>query len=153
MRIFHYHVDTGEFVGQGVARPDPLEAGRYLVPRHATTKAPPKSGANEVAVYQSGGWSLVPDHRGAVYWTADGARAEVEGIGETVPVDALDAPPPLDLVAEKEAAIAEAVRIEEEKRLDAIRAQIAPEIEAATNLDQVRAIRDAKRQAVKGGAK
>ncbi|MGR3486034.1 MAG: hypothetical protein ACU0BF_11865, partial [Paracoccaceae bacterium] len=71
----------------------PIE-GRPLIPAHATTTPPPETGAHEAAVWDGAAWSVVADHRGAVYWTADGARHRIDALGETPPDDALDAPPP-----------------------------------------------------------
>jgi hypothetical protein len=93
MKVYHYHSETGEFLGEGVARRDPLDGGRYLVPGYATDQAPPKAGAGQVAVHTGGEWQVLQDNRGAVYWTPEGARVEIEAIGDAVPPDAMDAPP------------------------------------------------------------
>lgn len=95
MQVFHYHPDTGEFIGQSAARPNPLEAGRFLVPRHATTQEVPKGEPDQVAVYEAGQWVARPDFRGVIYWTREGEERQIAQIGETVPADALDAPPDL----------------------------------------------------------
>lgn len=40
MQIHHYHELTGVYLGKSTAEPDPMEPGRWLVPAHATDKAP-----------------------------------------------------------------------------------------------------------------
>lgn len=57
MQIFHYHHDTGEFLGVGVADPSPLEPGVYLVPAHATTVPAPRPESGKVRVWRSGVWT------------------------------------------------------------------------------------------------
>lgn len=44
MQIFHYYPETGEFLGQSTAMPDPLEEGSFLVPAYATDTPPRKRG-------------------------------------------------------------------------------------------------------------
>lgn len=39
--IYHYSQADGEYLGDGKARPDPMEPGRWLIPAWATDKAPP----------------------------------------------------------------------------------------------------------------
>ena len=82
MQIYHYNQNTGELTGQTNARPDPLEPGRWLIPKHATTIAPPTIGENEVAVFASGAWTLQPDYRTTPVWdTATAEPVQMDGIG------------------------------------------------------------------------
>ena len=71
-----------------------MQPGQFLVPAHATTQAPPETGADQVAVFAAGAWAVQPDFRGRIYWTPEGVEVEISAIGETVPADALDAAPP-----------------------------------------------------------
>ena len=40
MNIFHYHPETLEYLGKGLADPDPLSPGKYLLPAFSTTTRP-----------------------------------------------------------------------------------------------------------------
>lgn len=96
--IYHFDPDTGIFVGTGVADPDPMNEGGFLVPAFAAETPPPTAGANEAAVFEGGAWILVPDWRGHTYWLPDCSQHTIEALGETPPPDALGAcpPPPLE---------------------------------------------------------
>lgn len=68
MIIYNYDEFTGIYIGESEASLDPEETriqGKnvYLIPDFATTKKPPKTKQNEVAVYNNG-WEKVPDYRG-----------------------------------------------------------------------------------------
>ncbi|MFI9653962.1 hypothetical protein ABGV17_04420 [Guyparkeria sp. GHLCS8-2] len=115
MDIFHLHPQTGEFVGQGKADPDPLNDGEFLIPANAVPTAPPTAGHNEAAVYSKGQWSLVPDYRGTEYWLADGSHHEISELGIEMPADALDSPPPkqiADLATDKIDTLEQALQAE-----------------------------------------
>lgn len=92
--IYSVHPLTREFLGEGLADPDPLEPGRWLIPAHAFIEAPPEVGEHEKAVMSDMGWRVVADQRGAVYWTDDGERHVISVLGERVPDGALLEPPP-----------------------------------------------------------
>lgn len=68
MKIYHYSRATGEYRGTGTADPDPLRPGGYLIPANSTTQAPPATGGNEVAVFETGQWVVKADYRGHVYY-------------------------------------------------------------------------------------
>ncbi|MGE5553289.1 MAG: tail fiber assembly protein [Betaproteobacteria bacterium] len=58
-RIYHYHPETGEYLGESEARESPLEPGVFLLPAHATFEAPPEAGPGQVAVFNAGVWHLM----------------------------------------------------------------------------------------------
>jgi hypothetical protein len=60
MNIFHYHPDTGIYLGQGKADESPLEPGVWLIPAHATEQEPPQPGEGEHAIWTDEGWDVQP---------------------------------------------------------------------------------------------
>lgn len=86
--------DDGYLIGTVAADPDPLTPGNWLIPRGCVGTAPPALGANETAHWAGGAWTKRPDHRGRVYWLADGSRHEITARGVALPEGALDAAPP-----------------------------------------------------------
>jgi len=93
MEIHNYSPQTGEYLGASVARPDPLEDGRYLVPANATTESPPSVKDFEVAVYNNG-WAVKKDYRGVKYWDTDKNQYEIKDIDEVVPEGYISVAPP-----------------------------------------------------------
>jgi hypothetical protein len=59
MNIFHYHPETGVYLGQGQADESPLEPGVWLIPAHATSAEPPVTGEGEQATW-NGAWAVEP---------------------------------------------------------------------------------------------
>jgi hypothetical protein len=98
MNVYHFNPGTGEYEGQEQAQIDPLESklqGKpvYLLPANATFTPPPGAGKNTVLVWQGGVWNILPDHRGAKYWDADGEH-QITEIGDTIPDGVARQPPP-----------------------------------------------------------
>jgi hypothetical protein len=60
MNIFHYHPETGVFLGQSLADESPLEPGVWLIPAHATGNNPPVVGEGERAIWANGSWAVEP---------------------------------------------------------------------------------------------
>lgn len=60
MKIYHYHPETGVFLGEGKADPSPLEEGIWLIPAHSTTISPPPFGEGEQAVMVNSSWGVQP---------------------------------------------------------------------------------------------
>ncbi|MCR4299981.1 MAG: hypothetical protein NUV51_00010 [Sulfuricaulis sp.] len=90
-----YQTDNeGYFVGITTDDPDPLTPGNRLIPRGCVGTAPPALGANETAHWAGGAWTKRPDHRGRVYWLADGSQYEITARGVELPEGALDEAPP-----------------------------------------------------------
>lgn len=105
MKVYNYHSETKEYLGEQRARMDPLETEKqktpiYLVPAHATAiklKVQPKQG--EVAVFDLSNttWNVVVDNRG-MYYEQDGTSAEITMLDVALPANATRTPPPDDLI-------------------------------------------------------
>jgi len=59
MDIFHYDRDTGEFLGMGVADPDPMDEDNWLIPANATLLEPPVAMKGNARVFRNGAWGYV----------------------------------------------------------------------------------------------
>jgi hypothetical protein len=93
MQIYNYHPATGEYLGESIAQESPLEPGRFLIPAHAATVAPPAPEEGLARVWTGAEWVQVTDLRGTRYWTADGAEHAQTALGK-LPEDASQTPPP-----------------------------------------------------------
>lgn len=115
MNIYHFDRVSSEFLGAGMADPDPLNPKGWIVPAHSTPKQPPPTDDNEAAIFDVSAdrWLLTEDYRGTRYWLPDGSAHEITALGIVPPAGALTEPPPPTLPD-----------IKQEKRL---------EIEAARN--------------------
>ncbi len=58
MNIYHYHPDTGIYLGTGKADESPLESGVWLIPASATTIEPPEPVDGFACVWANGDWEL-----------------------------------------------------------------------------------------------
>jgi len=65
MKIYYYS-ESGFYLGENTAMPNPLEIGEYLIPSNATAIAPPSAGIDETAIFDtvSESWSVVANHIG-----------------------------------------------------------------------------------------
>lgn len=91
--LYHFHPESGEFIGTSIARLDPREQ-KPIVPAFATTTAPPSVAENEVAVFETVDWSVYPDFRGQTFYRkADRAAVEVKEIGAGAILDLTDQAP------------------------------------------------------------
>ncbi|AZO96079.1 hypothetical protein [Halocella sp. SP3-1] len=83
MKIYHYHRETGELIGDSIARENPLEQGEYLIPAYATDVEPLAVGENEAAIFDEAidSWTIVPDYRGQTFWDADRNKHEITELG------------------------------------------------------------------------
>lgn len=81
--IYNAHPLTLEFIGTGVADPDPLDAESWLVPALAYLDAPPAPQAGKVARRTAAGdaWELVEDMRGPAFEKATGREVMVSDLG------------------------------------------------------------------------
>lgn len=81
-----YHADsvTGEYIGSGLADPDPLEPGKWVIPARAFTEKPPAAGKGFVAVCTPGeanSWTLQQDQRGTVFNVHSGESVHWDQLG------------------------------------------------------------------------
>ena len=92
---YSYDPATGEYIGECRAHKNPLEDG-YLLPAHATYKAPPTVAEHEAAVWDKAKdkWKKVSDWRGAIYYdTTTQERHEIQNLSEEPAADWTDIPP------------------------------------------------------------
>lgn len=61
MQIFHYHPDTGVYLGQGQADADPMVQGNWLIPASATIIAPPDEQEGQQRVFRGDKWGYQQD--------------------------------------------------------------------------------------------
>lgn len=59
MQLYHYHPETGVYVGESVADENPKRPGDYLLPAFSTTIAPPAVNSGERA-HWNGAWLVEP---------------------------------------------------------------------------------------------
>lgn len=85
--------DSGVYVAPIEIHADPLEPGRYLIPRGATEVAPPALQPLQAPRWNGTGWEAIPDFRGVKYWAPNGEEKVVQVAGELVPEGALLSPP------------------------------------------------------------
>lgn len=80
--VYLFDAATGQYAGVYEAQESPLEPRKFLEPDASTSIAPPAPGADQVAVFADGAWSLQPDfRRSSIYSTVDGSRVVVDQIG------------------------------------------------------------------------
>lgn len=100
MLIFNYHPETGEFTGTIEAEVSPFGDGEFLIPAHATTVAPPEHwSAGHALVFDGTAWTEVEDHRGEIWWSAEGAELTIRQLGNPLDHDLRQDPPPPPKVA------------------------------------------------------
>ena len=71
-KIYNYHPDTKEYLGESIPRQDPKDPESYLIPAHAAEEAPPSSVNGKARIYESGRWKYIADDRGKTVWKTDG---------------------------------------------------------------------------------
>lgn len=70
MKIYTYGKETGEFLLEKEAVKNPLEEGKYLVPKLSTADSVIEVAEGECACYIGGRWVAVEDNRGKVVTTS-----------------------------------------------------------------------------------
>lgn len=93
-KIYNFHPATGEYIGEGLADPSPMEPGVWLYPAHSTETAPPAAGPGQAAIFDGESWSLVADHRGETWFTAEGQAIVIDALGDPAQLDLLPEAPP-----------------------------------------------------------
>ncbi|HGY1136472.1 TPA: tail fiber assembly protein [Citrobacter freundii] len=77
--VYSYDNKTGEYIGET----DEYVAVGVGIPAHSTVTPPPVASSGYVAVFSSGTWQTVADHRGEiVYSTVDGAAVDITAPGD-----------------------------------------------------------------------
>ena len=56
MKIFNYHPDTFEYLGEGVADKDPLDPSNWLIPACAVTYPPPDPIEGKIIYFEDARW-------------------------------------------------------------------------------------------------
>jgi hypothetical protein len=56
MKIYNYHADSGQLIGESIADADPLHEGQWLIPAHATTIEPPQTTDKQFAAFDDVNW-------------------------------------------------------------------------------------------------
>jgi hypothetical protein len=56
MKIYNYHPETFEYLGEGYADPDPLEPGNWLIPASSATFPPPEPIEGKNRHFENGTW-------------------------------------------------------------------------------------------------
>ena len=82
-KIYHFHAQTFEFLGEGLADPSPKEPDVWLDPAHSTRTPPPDRPEGYAAIFKSGSWSLVADHRDETWWK-DGEEKTIDFLGDPI---------------------------------------------------------------------
>lgn len=82
MDIYHYHPETGEYMGSGPASNSPLEEGVHLIAANATATAPPVANPGFAHVFDGTKWNQIEDRRGETWWSADGAAVIIKDLGD-----------------------------------------------------------------------
>lgn len=113
MDIFHHHPLTGELLGSGVADPDPLEEGAWLLPANATTISPPASEEGKARVFSQGTWVQIDDHRGETWWDVEGNPIMVADLGDPTDDGLTDVEPEAETIP-----LSEQVNIERDRRIE-----------------------------------
>ena len=96
-QTYSYDPDTGEYAGTETLQVDPLESKIqgtkiYLHPAFTTTRRPPNTGENEVAVFSNDRWRKKKDFRGTIVFNAEGDEHVIRGIG-VIPRGFTERPP------------------------------------------------------------
>lgn len=63
MKIYHYEASSGFYLGEGLADPDPMEEGNWLIPAHATSVEPIEVPEGSLAKFNGTSWEefIIPE--------------------------------------------------------------------------------------------
>lgn len=67
MKIYNYSAETGHYTGEGLADPDPMQEGSWLVPACATTVPIPEDRPGYLTRFVGGRWWQEPLFGGEVF--------------------------------------------------------------------------------------
>lgn len=67
MRVYAYD-ENGLYTGSRELREDVLNGGYLPMAANETDITPPETGERQIARYQDGAWSVIPDHQGITYY-------------------------------------------------------------------------------------
>lgn len=84
--VYRYDKTTKEYLGEAIANESQVRPGTYFIQPYTTDIAPPVTGKNEVAVFDTdtGEWGIIADYRGEVYYdTATQEKQVIQEIGIT----------------------------------------------------------------------
>jgi hypothetical protein len=85
MQIYHFHPETKEYLSTDSADPNPLEAGKFLIPKYSTTIPFIDKTENTIQVFNDIEWTLKEDYRKQLMYNDDNREGiEITSIG---PVD------------------------------------------------------------------
>jgi hypothetical protein len=105
MKLYGYHHLTGEYGGETQADRDPLGGG-LLIPACTTQVPPPAPQDGKAIVWGGEAWDHVPDHRGEVWFDAQGRTVLIDIPGDPAASGFTpDPPPPVPSVATYSAAL------------------------------------------------
>lgn len=96
---YAYDPSTGEFAGETIAHPSPLEPSVFLPPAFTTPIPPPALTAHQAAVFRNGEWSVIADLRGELWYKGE-AQHVIDGLGDPLE-HGLTPAPVLSLVTRK----------------------------------------------------
>ena len=84
MLVYNYSPIDFTYIDSEEAFESPLEKGVYLIPANATDVEPPKTGINEIAIFDNKKqkWSVISDYRGIVYDKQTQEPHEITELGD-----------------------------------------------------------------------
>lgn len=147
MNVYHYHPETGEYVGASEADESPREPGVFLIPAYATETPPPAAQDLLARVFLNGEWSQIVDRRGETWWTEEGAPVFIDGLGDPREAGLCDVEPEPTIEPEPEPepepddAVTDVVRLDEPVDVEVVEiddvteaqaAQVVPEADTGT---------------------
>jgi len=96
--IYNYHPETKIFMGETFARPNPLEKGKWLIPKYATEIKPPSVSQEEVAVFneENQQWYTEKNHIGEIVYDKKTKEPFEIGFPGSIPERYTDKYPPDD---------------------------------------------------------
>jgi hypothetical protein len=69
MKVYHFNLTYGYYIGESDALECPRRFGHYLIPLFATDIKPPECKLGEIQIFNGTSWDIVEDKRGTYYCT------------------------------------------------------------------------------------